>query len=212
MRRVLWSIRQLWRHFAGVLRGPNRVLVDRLIKEGRVEIAKSTYDYCVPHIKAFVHSTAKVVIHPYSSLTDSSMIFVGGMHPVDAVTTYPHRILWNMEGQGTDDFPTQIGDGEIGADVWLGDRAIVMPGLRIGHGAVVGANSVVTKDVPDYAIVAGSPAQVLRYRFPKEQVAGLLETQWWTWPESEIREAVPLLAGKDIDAFIAYARARNREH
>jgi len=77
-------------------------------------------------------------------------------------------------------------------------------------GAIIAANSLVNKDVPDYAIAGGMPAKVLRYRFPEEQRKALLEIAWWDWPDDEVRKAVPLLAAKDIDAFIDYARERQR--
>jgi carbonic anhydrase/acetyltransferase-like protein (isoleucine patch superfamily) len=85
-----------------------------------------------------------------------------------------------------------------------------MSGLTIGDGAVVATGAVVTKDVPPYAIVGGTPAKVIKYRFSEEQRAALLEIKWWDWPDDEIRRAVPYLAAKYIDRFIEYAH--NREH
>lgn len=211
LRVIVWIVRNLWSAVLGAATTPARRDLRRLVKEGRVDIHPMTQFYSVPIIKAFPGNTAKLVIKGYSSLTHNSIVFVGGQHPIDSVTTYPHRILWRMPGIYEDDFPTHADDSFIGGDVWMGDRSIVMPGIRIGHGAVIGSGSVVTKDVPDYAIVAGVPAKVIRYRFTEEQIEGLLETQWWEWPEDEVREAVPLLAGKDIDEFIAYARKRSAE-
>lgn len=75
---------------------------------------------------------------------------------------------------------------EIGANVWIGDNALVLSGVRIGHGAVVGAGSVITKDVPDYAIVAGSPARELKKRFSESIIAQMLELAWWDWPEEKM--------------------------
>lgn len=209
LRVVVWVVRNLWAALASAAITPNRFELIRLVKQGRVEIHDTTRAYSVPIIKAFPGNTAKLVIKGYGSLTMNSIIFVGGQHPIDSVTTYPHRILWRMPGIYEDDFPTHAPDSFIGADVWMGDRTIVMPGIRIGHGAVIGSGSVVTKDVPDYAIVGGVPAKVIRYRFTEEQIAGLLATEWWEWPEAEVREAVPLLAGKDVEAFIEYARNRS---
>ncbi|MBC9248515.1 CatB-related O-acetyltransferase [Paracoccus sp. 11-3] len=70
---------------------------------------------------------------------------------------------------------------EIGCDVWIGDGAVIMPGVKIGHGAVIGANAVVTRDVPAYAIVAGVPAKILRYRFPEQIREALLRSEWWEY-------------------------------
>lgn len=76
----------------------------------------------------------------------------------------------------------------IGHDTWIGHGAVIMPGVRLGHGAVVGSNSVVTKDVPDYAIVAGAPARVLRMRFPRAIAEALLATAWWDWDHATLAE------------------------
>ncbi|MGO4437948.1 xenobiotic acyltransferase family protein [Rhizobium sp. RAF56] len=75
----------------------------------------------------------------------------------------------------------------IGSDVWLGAQVIVVAGAKIGHGAVVAANAVVTKDVPPYAVVGGTPAKLIRYRFSEDVIEGLLETKWWDLPYSEIK-------------------------
>ncbi|NTU70244.1 MAG: CatB-related O-acetyltransferase [Coriobacteriia bacterium] len=95
----------------------------------------------------------------------------------------------------------------IGSDAWIATQAMVLANVTIGHGAVVGARSVVTADVPPYAIVAGAPARVIRYRFEPEDVTRLLELSWWDWPEVAIRECVPLLRTDDIDGLSRYATA-----
>lgn len=78
-----------------------------------------------------------------------------------------------------DQFPDIKLSLEIGNDVWIGDDALIMKGLKIGHGSVIGANSVVTKDIPPYAIVIGSPAKILRYRFNEDIIDKLLNSKWW---------------------------------
>ena len=74
----------------------------------------------------------------------------------------------------------------IGHDVWIGYGAIIMDGVTIGTGAVVAAAAVVTKDVPPYAIVAGVPARIIRYRFDDDTIRRLLESRWWDFPEEFI--------------------------
>jgi acetyltransferase-like isoleucine patch superfamily enzyme len=86
----------------------------------------------------------------------------------------------------------EVGRTTIGADAWLGAGATVRAGVTIGHGAVIGAGAVVTRDVAPYEVVAGVPARHLRMRFPTEMVDQLLDLQWWTWPPSVIRAALPL--------------------
>lgn len=76
----------------------------------------------------------------------------------------------------------------IGHDTWIGHGVVVMPGVRIGHGAVVGSNSVVTRDVPPYAIAAGAPARVLRMRFARDIADALMATAWWDWDDNTLAE------------------------
>jgi acetyltransferase-like isoleucine patch superfamily enzyme len=84
---------------------------------------------------------------------------------------------------------------EIGNDVWIGSRAIVLDGVSIGDGAIIAAGAVVTKDVPPYAIVGGVPAKFIRYRFEQEKIEKLLKLQWWTWPLSDIQKRINELNG-----------------
>lgn len=101
--------------------------------------------------------------------------------------------FWHMSQFGVVNFDTPIQNEEqvvIGNDVWIGCYAIIMPGVTISDGAVIGAGSIVTKDVPPYAIVAGSPARILRYRFDKHDIDYLLQMLWWNWDEIKLKEEV----------------------
>jgi virginiamycin A acetyltransferase len=92
------------------------------------------------------------------------------------------------------------GDTVIGHDVWLGYSALVLPGVTIGHGAVVAAASVVSRDVPPYAIVAGNPARVVRPRFEEEDIERLLRIAWWNWPIELITEhARTIMSGTPLE-------------
>lgn len=88
----------------------------------------------------------------------------------------------------------------IGSDVWIGRNAVLLGGVTIGHGAIVGAFSVVAKDVPPYAVVVGNPAQVKRYRFTDEQIEKLLRIKWWDWSKDKVEEVKEDLL--NIDVFL----------
>lgn len=88
----------------------------------------------------------------------------------------------------------------IAHDVWIGHGAIIMPGIKIGNGAIIGANAVVTKDVPSYAIVAGVSSKILKFRFSKDIIKALEEIQWWNWTHEDLANRLDDL--KDIREFI----------
>ena len=86
----------------------------------------------------------------------------------------------------------------IGSDVWIGSHVIVMGGVTIGDGAVVAAGSIVTKDVPPFAIVGGVPAKIIKFRFPSETIKRLLEIRWWDLPDEEITKHIDLFHTPDV--------------
>lgn len=90
----------------------------------------------------------------------------------------------------------------VGHDTWIGHAAIIRPEVRIGHGAVVAAGAVVTKDVPDYMIVAGIPAKPLRARFPGDIASRLINLAWWDWPHEKLKQALPDFRALSIEAFL----------
>ncbi|MEG0469323.1 MAG: DapH/DapD/GlmU-related protein [Longicatena sp.] len=127
-------------------------------------------------------------------------------HPLERVSdhhfTY-RRKMYDMDDHDDEEFfeRREMKRTYIGNDAWIGHGAIIEAGVKIGNGAVVGSGAVVTKDVPPYAIVAGVPAKILRFRFDSEQIAALEEIKWWDFEDAYIRENFQdfLL---DIDAFI----------
>jgi len=98
------------------------------------------------------------------------------------------------------------GDTVVGNDVWLGHRVLVMPGVTIGHGAIVAAASVVVSDIPPYAIAGGNPAHVIRRRYDDEDVERLLDAAWWDWPVEKVTRNLRTIVGADIAALRETAR------
>lgn len=134
-------------------------------------------------------------------------IMNGANHLSTAASAYPFAVFghdWQGAMAGKT-YPSK-GDTVVGHDVWLGYRAAVLPGVSIGHGSIIGAYSVVTRDVPPYSIVGGNPAQLIRPRFDADTVQRLLALQWWDWPLEKITLFAPLLTG-DVHAFLAAAEA-----
>lgn len=124
----------------------------------------------------------------------SSCSIGGGVHPTDRVSTSPvfydssncfkEKNYISADSRNPVKQPQTI----IGNDVWIGENVFVSAGVNIGDGAVIGAHAVITKDVPPYAIVAGVPAKILRYRFDEATIKELMATQWWEWSEERLVE------------------------
>ncbi len=171
------------------------------------------FSYGRPKVR-FPESGCKLTIGRFCSIADKVEILLGGNHRIDWTSTYPFAAfpdLWPSAG-GHADFHASRGDVAIGHDVWLGSGAMVLSGVTVGHGAVVAARAVVTRDVPPYAIVGGNPARVIRSRFDEVTIADLVETAWWDLPRAEIERLVPLLQSDqalDLVAAVRVLRARS---
>lgn len=158
------------------------------------------YTYGKPQISQWGEG-ATLTIGRFCSIATGAQILLGGNHHVDWPTTYPFPEFF-VQHANISGYATGKGDVNIGNDVWIGMDAMVLSGITIGDGAVIAARAVCTKDVPPYAIVAGNPARIVRYRFEEEVIAALLEIRWWDWPIQDVHNAVPLLMQADIGQFI----------
>jgi acetyltransferase-like isoleucine patch superfamily enzyme len=144
---------------------------------------------------------ARTVVGAFCSISPECRILGGGEHVIERASTFPlNARLFDPAGRtGLD--ATDTGPTVIGNDVYIGVGAIVLSGVSIGDGAVVGSGAVVTKPVPPYAIVAGNPAQIIRYRFDSETRARLLALRWWDWDDSDIHASLRWFMA-DIESFL----------
>ncbi|HMT10384.1 MAG TPA: CatB-related O-acetyltransferase [Ignavibacteria bacterium] len=142
----------------------------------------------------------KLIIGKFCMIaSDVKFIMNGANHLSDSVSSYPFAIFGNgwesaMEGRS---YPNK-GDLVIGNDVWIGYNATLMAGITVHDGAIIAANSTVTKDVEPYAIVGGNPAAVIRKRFSVEKIRELLSIKWWDWDIEKITRNVHNLTGSDV--------------
>jgi len=150
----------------------------------------------------------KLIIGKFCMIaSDVKFIMNGANHLTDALSTYPFAIFgsgWEKAMEGRQ-YPYK-GDLVIGNDVWIGREAMIMKGLSIGTGAIIGARSVVTRDVPAYAIVVGVPARIVKYRHTPETVARLLCSKWWE-VDPEVLKRLP---SNDPDKFLEEISSVNR--
>ncbi len=143
----------------------------------------------------------KLVIGKFCAIgRGAKFIMNGANHAMSGLSSYPFYIFgngWETVTPGKEDLPYK-GDTIIGNDVWIGYEALIMPGVRIGNGAVIASRSVVTHDVPAYSIVGGNPAKVIKSRFSPDDVARLEELAWWDWPIEKVTRNLHVIASGTV--------------
>jgi acetyltransferase-like isoleucine patch superfamily enzyme len=163
-----------------------------------MSFGKYTYGKPITHWDS---ENAKLVVGNFCSIAGNVNIYLGGNHRTDWISTYPfghiHKDVFNtFDGTG---HPTTNGDIQIGNDFWIGMSVKIMSGVKIGDGAVIGAHSLVTKNVEPYTIVGGNPAKIIRKRFSCEVIDLLLTLKWWEWDDNKINENIHILCSNDFD-------------
>lgn len=136
--------------------------------------------------------------------SDVTFIMNGANHLSDAITSYPFAIFggdWAHAMNGKS-YPSK-GNTIIGNDVWIGHKATIMPGVKVGDGAIIATNATVTKDVAPYSIVGGNPAKEIKKRFTQHEIDQFLALKWWDWDIEKITDNVQLLTGKDLAPLFA---------
>ncbi|MEU5383360.1 CatB-related O-acetyltransferase [Kitasatospora cineracea] len=197
---------------------PRVVLLRPLVTSPLIEVGEFTYYDDPVDPTAFErrnvlyhYGPEKLVIGRFCALGEGVRFLMNGAnHRMDGPSTFPFPI---MGGSWADHFDLLTGlpgrgDTTVGNDVWLGYGAVVMPGVRIGHGAIVAAGSVVVDDVPDYGVVGGNPARLLRRRHGDADVDRLLALAWWDWPLPHLTAHLRTVMSGTVDELAAAAPGR----
>ena len=153
----------------------------------------------------------RLIIGKFCSIGSGTKFIMGpANHRISSVTTYPFHVFGGAWAERTPEHLSQLpfkGDTIVGNDVWFGRECVVMPGIKIGDGALIAAYSVVTRDVEPYSVVGGNPARPIKKRFSDELIALLLRLKWWDPPPERLAEILPML----FDPALKKAASQIRE-
>ena len=185
-----------------VVKNPNIIVGDYTYyddKDGATD-----FESHVTHHYDFIGD--KLIIGKFCAIAKGvEFIMNGANHRLDSVTTYPFFIMghgWEKSAPKREELPLK-GDTVIGNDVWIGQNVTVLPGIHVGDGAIIGANSVVSKDVPPYAVVGGNPIKLIRKRLDDETIVFLQELKWWYRPPEKIFANLDTLTSGDLSKIKA---------
>ena len=154
----------------------------------------------------------KLIIGKFCSIArGTKFLFNCANHTLKSLSTYTFPLFyeeWELEKSNITTAWDNKGDIVIGNDVWIGYEAVIMAGVHIGDGAIIAARAVVTKDVPPYTIVGGTPAKEIRKRFDAEVIEQLLIQKWWDWSTDKIHQCLPYIAEGKLDELLAMKKYR----
>ncbi len=180
-----------------VIKNPNIIVGDYTYYDD-IDGPENFEDH-VTHLYPFIGD--KLIIGKFCAIARGiEFVMNGANHRMNSVSTYPFHIM----GGGWEDFTPKLselplkGDTVVDNDVWFGQNVTVMPGVHIGDGAIIAANSVVTKDVLPYHIVGGNPAKIIRKRFDDELIENLLKLQWWNLDPKTLFDNMKALCRSDL--------------
>lgn len=199
---------------------PQVTYLKPLIRRANISVGEYTYYDDPVHALEFEDRNVlyhydfmgdRLIIGKFCALaTDVRFVMNGANHAMTGFSTYPFNIFGNGWEQGFDEGTIDAGyrgDTVIGNDVWIGRDAMIMPGIRVGNGAVIAARSVVARDVPPYAIVGGNPARIIRMRFDDATIAALEDIAWWNWDVARITRHLDAIRGADLNVLREAARS-----
>ena len=154
----------------------------------------------------------KLIIGKFCSIAcGMKFLFNCANHTQKSLSTYTFPLFyeeWELEKSNITTAWDNKGDIVIGNDVWIGYEAVIMAGVHIGDGAIIAARAVVTKDVPPYTIVGGTPAKEIRKRFDADAIQQLLMLKWWNWSTDKIRQCLPYIAEGKMNELLTINKER----
>ena len=197
------------------------VYLNAVIKDPQIEVGDYTiYNDFVANPLLFEKNNVlyhypihreKLIIGKFCSIAcGTKFLFNCANHTLKSLSTYTFPLFyeeWELEKSNITTAWDNKGDIVIGNDVWIGYEAVIMAGVHIGDGAIIAARAVVTKDVPPYTIVGGTPAKEIRKRFDAEVIQQLLMLKWWDWSADNIRQCLPYIMEGKINELLT----RNKE-
>ena len=197
------------------------VYLNAVIKDPQIEVGDYTiYNDFVANPLLFEKNNVlyhypihreKLIIGKFCSIAcGTKFLFNCANHTLKSLSTYTFPLFyeeWELEKSNITTAWDNKGDIVIGNDVWIGYEAVIMAGVHIGDGAIIAARAVVTKDVPPYTIVGGTPAKEIRKRFDAEVIQQLLLLKWWNWSTDKIRQCLPSIMEGKINELLT----RNKE-
>lgn len=189
---------------------PSLCFIKNVIKNPNIIVGEYTYyddinraenfESHVTHHYDFIGD--KLIIGKFCAIAKGiEFIMNGANHRINSITTYPFNIMgngWEKSAPYLTDLKLK-GDTIVGNDVWIGQNVTVMPAVHIGDGAIIGANSVVAKDIPPYSVAVGNPCEVKRKRFDEDLIEYLLQIKWWDWNAEKIFKNMEALCSGDLN-------------
>lgn len=198
------------------------VYLNAVIKDTQIEVGDYTiYNDFVANPLLFEKNNVlyhypihreKLIIGKFCSIAcGTKFLFNCANHTLKSLSTYTFPLFyeeWELEKSNITTAWDNKGNIVIGNDVWIGYEAVIMAGVHIGDGAIIAARAVVTKDVPPYTIVGGTPAKEIRKRFDAEVIEQLLIQKWWDWSTDKIHQCLPYIAEGKLDELLAMKKYR----
>ena len=197
------------------------VFLKNVIKASNISVGDYTYYDSADHPEDFEKTNIlynwpefgdKLIIGKFCQFGSSVKFIMGpANHRISSISTYPFNVFGGTWSKNTPPHLSQLpfkGDTVVGNDVWIGRESVIMPGVKIGDGAIIAAHSVVTKDIEPYSIVGGNPAKLIRKRFDDELISLLLKTQWWNFEPAKLADFLPTLCNPDLERVRSVLKER----